>query len=175
MKSIVLSVLGDDKPGLIDALSTMIVSHNGDWVESRMSKIEGKFAGILRIDVPDDCIDALVSDLVDTDLGLAIACEELHPPVQLSRFKNYNIELVGNNHQGIVKELSHVLANLGANLEEMSTEVIDGTMSGEKLFKAQINLHLPVGVSESFVRGKLEQIANEMMVEIYSYEDESLL
>jgi glycine cleavage system regulatory protein len=171
MKSIVLSVLGDDKPGLIDALSSVVVSHNGDWVESKMSKIEGKFAGILRIDAPDDNMDALVNDLAASNLGLSIACEELRPPVQPSRFKNYNIELIGNNHPGIIKQLSHVLANLGANLEEMRTEVVDGTMSGERLFKAQINLQLPVGVNEDFVRGKLEQIANEMMVEIYSYED----
>ena len=171
MKSIVLSVLGDDKPGLIDALSSVVVSHNGDWVESKMSKIEGKFAGILRIDAPDDNMDALVNDLASANLGLSIACEELRPPAQPSRFKSYNIELIGNNHPGIIKQLSHVLANLGANLEEMRTEVVDGTMSGERLFKAQINLQLPIGVNEDFVRGKLEQIANEMMVEIYSYED----
>jgi glycine cleavage system regulatory protein len=53
----------------------------------------------------------------------------------------------------------------------MQTEIIDGSMSGEKLFKAKIHLQLPVGVNEDFVRAKLEQIANEMMVEIYSYED----
>ena len=171
MKSIILSVLGDDKPGLIDGLSSIVAEHKGDWVESRMSKIEGKFAGILRVNVPDDNMQALVNGLASADLGLAIACEELRPPVQASRYKNYNIELVGNNHGGIIRQLSHVLANLGANVEEMRTEVIDGSMSGERLFKAQINLHLPVGVNEDFVRAKLEQIANEMMVEIYSYED----
>jgi glycine cleavage system regulatory protein len=95
----------------------------------------------------------------------------VRPPASLSRFKSYNIELIGNNHGGIIRQLSHVLANLGANLEEMQTEVFDGSMSGEKLFKAKIHLQLPVGVNEDFVRSKLEQIANEMMVEIYSYED----
>jgi len=95
----------------------------------------------------------------------------VQPPAKLSRFKSYNIELIGNNHSGIIRQLSHVLANLGANLEEMQTEVIDGSMSGEKLFKAAIHLELPIGVNEDFVRAKLEQIANEMMVEIYSYED----
>ncbi len=171
MKSIVLSVLGDDKPGMIDGLSSIIVSHNGDWVESKMSKIEGKFAGILRVNIPGDTIEPLVKELMSADLGLSIACEELRAPESLAEFKNYNIELIGNNHTGIIRQLSHVLANLGANLEEINTEVIEGTMSGEKLFKAKINLHLPLGVDEDFVRAKLEQIANEMMVEIYSYED----
>jgi glycine cleavage system regulatory protein len=171
MKSIVISVLGNDKPGLIDGLSSIVDLHQGDWVESRMSKIEGKFAGILRINVPDNNLQPLVGGLADADLGLSIACEEVRPPAKLSRFKSYNIELIGNNHSGIIRQLSHVLANLGANLEEMQTEVVDGSMSGEKLFKATIHLELPIGVNEDFVRAKLEQIANEMMVEIYSYED----
>ncbi len=171
MKSIVISVLGDDKPGLIDGLSSIVDLHKGDWVESRMSKIEGKFAGILRINVPDNNLSALAEGLDSSDLGLSIVCEEVHPPTNFSRFKSYNIELIGNNHSGIIRQLSHVLANLGANLEEMQTEVFDGSMSGEKLFKAKIHLQLPIGVNEDFVRTKLEQIANEMMVEIYSYED----
>ena len=171
MKSIVISVLGNDKPGLIDGLSSIVDLHNGDWVESRMSKIEGKFAGILRINAPDDNLQSLVEHLSSADLELSIVCEEVHPPAKFSRFKSYNIELIGNNHSGIIRQLSHVLTNLGANLEEMQTEIIDGSMSGEKLFKAKIHLQLPVGVNEDFVRAKLEQIANEMMVEIYSYED----
>ncbi len=47
MKSILVSVLGEDKPGLIDGLSEIILSYEGDWVESRMSSFEGKFAGII--------------------------------------------------------------------------------------------------------------------------------
>ena len=43
-------------------------------------------------------------------------------------------------------------------------------MSGEQLFKAQITLHLPKSVDERLIKEKLELIADEMMVEIYSYE-----
>ena len=59
---------------------------------------------------------------------------------------------------------------LNANVEELKTEIIDASMSGEQLFKAQINLHLPDSLDENLIRDKLEQIADEMMVEIYSYE-----
>jgi glycine cleavage system regulatory protein len=84
---------------------------------------------------------------------------------------SYNIELIGQNHVGIINKLSHVLADeLEANVEELKTEIIDASMSGEQLFKAQINLHLPNSLDENLIRDKLEQIADEMMVEIYSYE-----
>ena len=52
MKSILISVLGDDKLGLLDSLSEIIVSNDGDWIESNMFTVEAKFAGILRVNVP---------------------------------------------------------------------------------------------------------------------------
>ena len=170
MKSILISVLGDDKPGLLDSLSEIIVSNDGDWVESNMSTVEAKFAGILRVNVPAKNSKKLMKELTLSKLGLQIACEET-APVKLSDFKSYNIELIGQNHVGIINQLSHVLTyDLKANVEGIKTEIIDASMSGEQLFKAQINLHLPTSIDERLIKDKLELIADEMMVEIYSYE-----
>ena len=157
MISFLISVLGDDKPGLVDGLSKIIVANNGDWIESNMSSFEGKFAGILKVNVPSKNAAQLSKELVSSSLGLQVACEETSPLKQ-TNVKSYNIELIGQNHVGIINKLSHVLADdLKANVEELKTEIIDASMSGEQLFKAQI-------------RDKLEKIADEMMVEIYSYE-----
>ena len=171
MKSILISVLGDDKPGLLDSLSEIIVSNDGDWIESNMSTVEAKFAGILRVNVPAKNAKKLMKELTSSKLGLQIACEET-APVTLSDFKSYNIELIGQNHVGIINKLSHVLSNdLKANVEGIKTEVINSSMtSSEQLFKAQINLHLPMSIDERLIKDKLELIADEMMVEIYSYE-----
>ena len=170
MKSILISVLGDDKPGLLDSLSEIIVSNGGDWVESNMSTVEAKFAGILRVNVPPKNAKKLIKELTSSNLGLQIACEET-APVTFSDFKSYNIELIGQNHVGIINKLSHVLTyELKANVEGIKTEIIDASMSGEQLFKAQITLHLPKSVNERLIKDKLELIADEMMVEIYSYE-----
>ena len=170
MKSILISVLGDDKPGLLDSLSEIIVSNDGDWIESNMSTVEAKFAGILRINVPSKNASKLMKELTSSKLGLQIACEET-APVTFSDFKSYNIELIGQNHVGIINKLSHVLTyELKANVEGIKTEIIEASMSGEQLFKAQITLHLPKSVDERLIKDKLELIADEMMVEIYSYE-----
>ena len=170
MKSILISVLGDDKPGLLDSLSEIIASNDGDWIESNMSTVEAKFAGILRVNVPSKNADKLMKELTSSKLGLQIACEET-APVRLSDYKSYNIELIGQNHVGIINKLSHVLTyDLDANVEGIKTEIIDASMSGEQLFKAQITLHLPKSVDERLIKEKLELITDEMMVEIYSYE-----
>ena len=90
MKSILISVLGDDKPGLLDDLSEIIVSNDGDWIESNMSTVEAKFAGILRVNVPSKNAKKLMKELTSSKLGLQIACEETSP-VSLSDYKSYNI------------------------------------------------------------------------------------
>ena len=92
--------------------------------------------------------------------------------VKLSDYKSYNIELIGQNHVGIINKLSHVLTyDLKANVEGIKTEVINSSMaSSQQLFKAQINLHLQMSIDERLIKEKLELIAEEMMVEIYSYE-----
>ena len=171
MKSILISVLGDDKPGLLDSLSEIIVSNDGDWIESNMSTVEAKFAGILRVNVPPKNAKKLIKELTTSKLGLQIACEET-APVKLSDYKSYNIELIGQNHVGIINKLSHVLTyDLKANVEGIKTEVLNSSMmSSDQLFKAQITLHLPKSIDEGLIKEKLELIADEMMVEIYSYE-----
>tara|TARA_B110000977_G_C10994635_1_gene461379 strand:+ start:300 stop:815 length:516 start_codon:yes stop_codon:yes gene_type:complete len=170
MKSFLISVLGDDKPGLVDGLSKIIVANNGDWIESNMSSFEGKFAGILKVNVPSKNASQLSQELISSSLGLEVACQETSP-IEQTNVKSYNIELIGQNHVGIINKLSHVLADdLQSNVEELKTEIIDASMSGEQLFKAQITLHLPAALDESVIRDKLEKIADEMMVEIYSYE-----
>jgi len=101
MRSFLISVLGDDKPGLVDGLSKIILSSDGDWIESRMSSFEGKFAGILKVNVPSKNAAKLKKELVSSSLGLQIACEET-TPLEQADFKSYNIELIGQNHVGLL-------------------------------------------------------------------------
>ena len=53
MATLVLTVVGDDRPGLVDALSGVIAAHDGNWEQSRMAHLAQKFAGILLVQVPD--------------------------------------------------------------------------------------------------------------------------
>ena len=57
---LVLTVIGDDKPGLVESLSSVIADHQGNWLESSMSQLAGKFAGILKVSVNKDHAQALV-------------------------------------------------------------------------------------------------------------------
>jgi len=65
---LVLTVIGDDRPGLVEQLSTAISTHQGNWLESSMSRLAGKFAGILKVSVPAEQAPALQQALAGLSL-----------------------------------------------------------------------------------------------------------
>jgi len=166
-KSIVISVLGNDTPGLVESLSKVIVAHQGCWVESRMASLAGKFAGILRVDLPSEQVVGFKEDLQKADeFGLQVMFEETSSLSSTPSENQFQIELIGQDQPGIVHRISSVLAQIHANVDELHTEVVDASMSGENLFKANIRLHIASEVDSSEIREVLEELANELIVDI---------
>ena len=52
--AVVLTVIGDDRVGLVEALADTVSSHGGNWEHSQMAELAGKFAGIVVVTVPAD-------------------------------------------------------------------------------------------------------------------------
>ncbi|WP_024850812.1 glycine cleavage system protein R [Hydrogenovibrio kuenenii] len=165
-QSIVVSVLGEDSPGLVAALSKLIVSYQGDWVESSMAGLAGKFAGILRVDLPKDQVEAFTKALESENLGLKVMYEMSEPDDVSQAFKQYDIELIGQDRPGIVHRLTDALARLGGSVETLESEVIEASMSGEQLFKAQLSLKIPLDIDRNEIQQALEAIANELIADI---------
>ena len=130
-----------------------------------MARMAGKFAGILRAEVSEDRSATLTAALQDlsTD-GLQIIIES--GAQEESTCPSVQIELVGSDRPGIVRELSNALGEGGVNIEEIRTGTAEAPMSGGRLFTATLNVCLPVGVSTRHLRETLEGVANEIMVDI---------
>lgn len=165
--SLVLTILGKDRPGLVGSLSELVAEHGGNWIESRMAHLAGQFAGILRVEVDADRAEVLTNAIKGlSDAGLesvvlpdqAVVGEHASPQVHLS--------LVGQDRAGIVREVSQVLAAQGVNVEELTTECTNAPNSGQPLFRANAALRLPANVTTESLRLALEEVAGDMMVDI---------
>ena len=166
-KSMVISVLGNDSPGLVKSLSKIIVAHNGDWIESQMASLAGKFAGILRVDLPaEQLADFQIALQNSQALGLSVIFEESSHTGSTPAENQFKIELIGQDQPGIVHRISSALAQIHANVDELHTEVIEASMSGEKLFKATVKVHIASEVKADEIRELLEELANELIVDI---------
>lgn len=165
--SLVMTVIGRDRPGLVESVANLVTAHGGNWLESRMSRLGGQFAGILRVQVPADREVALASALGSLKVqGLTIVVHTDQPAQPASKDRLMFMELVGQDRPGIVRQISHTLAAYGVNVEELHTECASAPMSGEVLFKANAHLYVPDGCDLGKLRQELEKIASDLIVDI---------
>jgi len=164
--NLVLTVIADDKPGLVESLSQIIASNSGNWLESSMSQLAGKFAGILRVSVAEDRVEKLIEELngLSSEIKLVIEKAADEPAGQPSRM--VEMSLVGNDRPGIIKEISAAVSALGINVQRLNTECTPAPMSSDALFRAKATLEVPEQVALEQLQDKLEQLADDLMVEI---------
>lgn len=163
--SFVLTVIGDDRPGVVEQLSDRVLAAGGNWEESRMARLAGKFAGILRVSVDAEQADGLTSTLATFNPSLTVVVERSGEKPEHA-FRTLRLELVGNDHPGIVRDIARVLAQHQVNIEELETDVASAPMSGDTLFRARAHLRTPPTVALDTLRSVLEGLAGELMVDL---------
>ena len=161
-KYLIITVIGADRPGLVELLARTLVAHNANWLESRMANLAGRFAGMVEADVPEANFEPLVEALeklqadglkVMVDGGLAEPAEDSFREAQLDRV-------------GIVQEISSALARHGVSIEKLHTQSESASMSGETLFRARAELRVPNDLDMEALQQSLELLADELMVDI---------
>ena len=162
----IISIMTDDRPGIVDTLSGLVKDHSGNWLESRMTHLAGKFAGIVKIQINEANIAALESDLEQLKTKGWIINTEHSNTSSEDATPNAKISIVGNDRPGIVKDVAQALSGLAVNVLELNTQFESAAMSAEPLFKTKARVHIPESVDFDDVRDALEQLSNELMVEI---------
>ncbi|MDX1565809.1 MAG: ACT domain-containing protein [Phycisphaeraceae bacterium] len=163
----VMTLMGPDRPGLVEKVAATVAEHGGSWIESRMSHLAGQFAGICRATVPEDKAPALraaLEQLAGQDLRLLLATDPQVEPKSEGRLAQ--LELIGHDRVGIVQQICGVLASHGVNVEELNTGCESAPMTGERLFRATATLRFGPAVSMDAVRDELETLGEEWMVEL---------
>ena len=164
---LVMTLIGKDRTGLVESISRIIEDHGGNWLESRMCRLGGEFAGILRVYVPGEKEAALIRSLQELDSrGLTVITrpDDVRPPAEQK--KTAVLSLIGSDRPGIIRQVSAILAHQSINVEELETECSSAPMSGEMIFQASAKLQIPNSCAISELRRELEAIGSEMMVEI---------
>jgi len=166
MDHLVLTVIAEDQPGLVERLAKCIADHGGNWLESRMSRMAGQFAGILRVAVPQQAhaeLTAALQELEAQGIRVLLAHSGTEPAAS---WQEIQLELVGNDRPGIVRDITRLLAEHGVNLESLDTEVLPAPMSSELLFRAEVRLSVPSELSLEVLQQRLETLADDLMVEL---------
>ncbi len=166
MDHLVLTVIAEDQPGLVERVAKCVAEHGGNWLESRMSRMAGQFAGILRVEVPAQAHSGLTEALQRLEQqGIRVLVAQSGPEPE-RQWQMIHLQLVGNDRAGIVRDITQLLARHGVNLESLDTDVLPAPMTNELLFRADARLAVPTELSLDELQEHLETLADDLMVEL---------
>lgn len=168
LATLVMTVIGADRPGLVQMVAARVADHGGNWLESRMCRLGGQFAGILRVEVAQERRDELVNALrtLEVDGLRVIMHAEGAVSIAPGRGTLAHVEIVGHDRPGILRSVSGVFAEHGVNVEELASERVSAPMGGGTLFQARATVLVPPDVKLAQVRTELEKIASDLMVDV---------
>lgn len=166
MPSVILSVIGSDRPGLTEALAGAVLSAGGNWLESHLSRLGGLYVGSVLVALDAGKIDALRAAVQAVDAqGLEV---RIAPAVDAPGAvgEALHLSLVGQDRPGIVRQVTAVLSGLDVNIETFDTRITAEPHSGAPLFHMDAVLRLPAGLTAAGVQDALEAISAEIMVDL---------
>lgn len=173
-KHLILTIISDDKPGVVKQIAKIVSQHKGNWLESQLAQLAGKFAGVIRISLPDEFVSPL--DLALTNLShdnIHVQVNELntHPRQALKRKANFSA--AGPDRQGIVLEITQAFTLHNINVEQLNTKCSSMPYSGEPFFEAEGLLSLPDDTLLADLIEQLDSIADQLGIDL-SLEEASL-
>ena len=165
--SYIITFIGDDRPGLVEQLSTVIEEYRGSWLESQLSQLGGKFAGLVLVSIPDGNAAQLESALKALSAsGLSIRLTPSSAGQSITAARKITLTIIGPDRLGIVREISQALASHQVNVVEMDSRVTSAPMSAEMLFQARIDAQIPPDTKLDELSDVLDEIANHMTLDI---------
>lgn len=171
MGSLIVTLVGPDRPGLVGLVSDTVKQHDGNWLESRMSHLAGQFAGIIQIEASAEQEAALTEALQGlSQQGLKLVIASDAGVSSAEDGVRWQLNVTGNDRPGIVREVTQALAARGANVEELTTECSKAPQAGGMIFRAAAQVSIPSGVAVDDVQLDLENLANDLIIEFSASE-----
>jgi glycine cleavage system regulatory protein len=166
-KTLVLTAICADRPGLIQMLSEVIYKHEASWEESSMAHLAGQFAGILTLNVDENVIPALEKDLRGlADHGMSVTLNESADDTNAANQQTLWLDLTCHDKPGIMRQVSSVFVAQGVSVQSLDTEVVSASMAGGDMFVAGSQLLVPKGFDIENLQQALEDLSDDLMVDL---------
>lgn len=148
--SIVLTLTGPDRIGVVEDVTAAVLELNGNVENSRMARLGGEFAILMLVTLPSenaDRVDAALRHLTDQGYKLTSSPTEETADVAHPEWLPYRIEVEGADHEGIAHEIARGLSRLGINIESMETGTSRAPLTGTQLFRMTALVSVPPAVA----------------------------
>lgn len=165
MAHLVLSVVGDDRTGLVSALADTVAAHGGNWERSELAELAGAFAGIVLVTVPDDRV-AELTDAVQSLDGLLRVTAHSGAPAPEPTGRALTFTVLGNDRPGIVRDVTAAITEHALSIDAFTSRTLDAPMAGGTLFEATVTVRVPAQADAGPIVTALERLADEIQVDL---------
>jgi Glycine cleavage system regulatory protein len=167
MTTLVFTIVGADRAGLVAEVADIVADHGGNWGRSELAELSGTFAGVVEVSVPADRAAELRAALSVLEGLLTIVVQEAAPEIpDAASARRLTFEVIGNDHPGIVRDITTTLRSHGVSIDRLTTGTSDAAMYGGRLFEASVVVRVPASADLDAVVAELEKLASEIQVDV---------
>ncbi len=151
---LVISALGQDRPGLVDELSHWILDSGCNIADSRMMVLGGEFAVLLLVTGNWNAMAKLENQLeaVQERLGMTLTLKRTEPRPLEGAYLPYAVDVVALDHPGIVHNLANFFSTRNINIQDLSTASYAAAHTGTPMFSVHMILDVPADIHIASLR-----------------------
>ncbi|MGI9332827.1 MAG: glycine cleavage system protein R [Gammaproteobacteria bacterium] len=161
---LVITAMGQDRPGIVDEFSRSILNSGCNVGDSRMAVLGGEFAMVLLVSGNWNAVAKLETALprLEQQLKLNVQCKRTEPRTETDNLVPYAVEVVSIDHPGIVHDVSNFFARRGINIEDLYTSRYPAPHTGAPMFALHLTVGIPADTSIATVRGEFMDFCDDL-------------
>jgi glycine cleavage system transcriptional repressor len=160
---LVVTAVGPDRPGLVKAMSSVILAAGASLSDSRMAILGGEFALLVLVDGSEAALHKVEGDMpsLERELGLKIIAKRTRVEPPRGGLRPYSIRVTGLDRPGIVHGVTELLAARNINVAGLESRVTNAPLTGTPMFVLDAELQVPSDVALSELRRVLQTLCDE--------------
>ena len=169
--SLVFMVTGDDRPGVVEEMAEVAATHDANWLESEITRVAGKVAGIIQVEVPKGQSNALVDAMKGLNSkGLNVVVDRRSGEEPHHDERQIAIEVSGPDQPGIVLKISRILGKSRLNIDDFHHQRLEVTSGSRRMFRADIRVSMPKHFDSREIERALNLMADSLHLELDMHE-----
>ncbi len=163
-KFMILFVVGQDRPGIVDDVSTTLFEKGANIEDSRMAVLGGCFSVMVLFSCPAEELPNIINGLTALkEMGFDVHTYEAQDPATISRPAELplKLEITAMDHPGIVSRVVRILRKHDVNISSLNTRVTIAPLSGAPLFNLELEADVPASQPIAAVKNELNDLAGE--------------
>lgn len=159
---IVVSIAGTDQEGFINKLTVKTKALGGKWLANKLAHMDGQIAGLLKMEIDQDKLDAFKSMMAEFE-ALSVSYHEAMDDAQEGG-KSVKLTLEGEDRSGLTSDITHLLYEQDVQVEHFESQRYPVTGLGTGVFEAHLDLKLPRTLTIDNLKVELEGLSDRMRV-----------